>query len=175
MSRRLLWVGVVAGGLVIAGGVVSWLVEGDERYSPPDASAVRMPPLSNEDATATRSFLTGEGAKLVEFHRLSQSVVDLAGDGDGRTKQCRELVEGRFVEDEIDPTGLYALAVEVPDDATSQMFQNEVASTRNFLAACVDQPADAAVVNRLQSEARFAHDIVERRVDDLNVPRGSPQ
>lgn len=175
MSRALVLLGAVASGLFVIGGVVFWLVDGDDRPSPPDVGAVRMPTVSSEDATATRSFLTGEGAKLVDFHRLSQPVVQLAADGGGRRRRCRELVEGRFVEAQIHPADLYALAVEIPDDSTSQMFQNEVAATRNFLAACVDEPAGAAVVSELQSEARFAHGIVERRMDELDVPRDSPR
>jgi hypothetical protein len=133
--------------------------------------SVALPPAEGDAGAATRAFLAAEGAELVDFHRLAESVVDLPTEASEVAGRCREIVEGPLVEAKVRPGDLVALAARVPDESTGEMFTNEVAAIQNFLSACVDGAGEVNL-ERLRSEAEFTHVIVQRRLEELDALDG---
>lgn len=113
-----------------------------------------------DDAGAVVSFLSGEGAALVEFEGL---VGPLVGAVPPAGEECLASAEG--LDGVGSPQEMLGLAAGVPDPVTGELLVDLSASTGRFLGACRDGD------EQLRAELAFQWVLVERRLGQLGVDR----
>ncbi len=174
-------VGAIAVAVLIAGGALTLTLSGDDGPSrssgedPAESGPSRQeiavvareagvggpirPELPEvDDREAVAAFLDADGARLIAVH---SSLADLLANDEPTKTDCEAVAAE--LDDLFVPAELYAVAGDVPDPATSELFVNLAASTNRFLAACRD--GDEV----LRGELAYQWVLVDRRLEDLDT------
>lgn len=123
-------------------------------------------PAPPEDVTGVRDDLATEGQSLMLFLAATDALPALELDPAAQRTECRALIADvlpRIGE----PRELGGTASLILDPDTASLFQNDLAAKVALLARCAEGSARARDVR----EVAFTQRVLERRLDQLGVPR----